>query len=90
LQCRDTWVRPHLRHKDKAAPDVLKVVYIKASLSEARARVEKFRSRAVGGDSGSASVHSAARLGNIRRPRSPKNARMPQWGPSGCPRTASF
>lgn len=42
-----TWVRSHLRHKDKAVPDALRVVYIKASLSEARARLEKFRSKAV-------------------------------------------
>lgn len=41
-----TWVRSHLRHKDKAVPDALRVVYIKASLSEARARLEKFRSKA--------------------------------------------
>lgn len=39
-----TWVRSHLRHKDKALPDSPRVVYIKASLSEARARLEKFRS----------------------------------------------
>lgn len=38
-----TWVKAHTRHKDKApAPDV-KVVYIKASLSEARARLAKYR-----------------------------------------------
>lgn len=41
-----TWVRSHLRHKDKALPDAPRMVYIKASLSEARARLEKFRSKA--------------------------------------------
>ncbi len=41
-----TWVRTHLRYKDKAAPAGQKVVYIKASLSEARLRLEKFRKRA--------------------------------------------
>lgn len=38
-----TWVRSHIRHKDKAAPTAQRVVYIKASLSEARARLERFR-----------------------------------------------
>ncbi|WP_423600911.1 GIY-YIG nuclease family protein [Roseateles sp. MS654] len=41
-----TWVRSHIRHKDKAVPVVQRVVYIKASLSEAKARLEKFRQRA--------------------------------------------
>lgn len=38
-----TWVRAHIRHKDKAAPEEPKVVYIKASLSLARHRLERFR-----------------------------------------------
>lgn len=38
-----TWVRAHLRHKDKEAPTDLKIVYIKASLSLARQRLEQFR-----------------------------------------------
>lgn len=38
-----TWVRAHLRHKDKETPTELKVVYIKASLSLARQRLERFR-----------------------------------------------
>lgn len=38
-----TWVRAHLRHKDKEAPAEPKVVYIKASLSLARQRLERFR-----------------------------------------------
>lgn len=38
-----TWVRAHIRHKDKAAPEEPKVVYIKASLSVARQRLERFR-----------------------------------------------
>ena len=38
-----TWVRAHIRHKDKQAPLEPKVVYIKASLSLARQRLERFR-----------------------------------------------
>lgn len=38
-----TWVRAHIRHKDKAAPAEPKVVYIKASLSMARQRLDRFR-----------------------------------------------
>ncbi len=38
-----TWVRAHIRHKDKEAPTEPKVVYIKASLSVARQRLERFR-----------------------------------------------
>jgi hypothetical protein len=38
-----TWVRAHLRHKDKDAPLEQKVVYIKASLNEAKRRLEKHR-----------------------------------------------
>ena len=38
-----TWVRSHIRHKDKSVPTGHKVVYIKASLSEARARLDRFR-----------------------------------------------
>jgi hypothetical protein len=38
-----TWVRAHIRHKDKEAPTEPKVVYIKASLSLARQRLERFR-----------------------------------------------
>lgn len=38
-----TWVRAHIRHKDKEAPAEPKVVYIKASLSLARQRLERFR-----------------------------------------------
>ena len=45
-----TWVRAHLRHKDKAAPAEPKVVYIKASLSIARERLERFRKSDVGSD----------------------------------------
>jgi len=41
-----TWVRSHIRHKDKALPVEQKVVYIKASLSEARSRLERYRKRA--------------------------------------------
>lgn len=41
-----TWVRPHLRHKDKEVPTEPKVVYIKASLSLARQRLEQFRRKA--------------------------------------------
>lgn len=40
-----TWVRSHLRHKDKAPPAGPKIVYIKESLSEARRRLEEFRKR---------------------------------------------
>ena len=38
-----TWVRAHIRHKDKEVPTEPKVVYIKASLSVARQRLERFR-----------------------------------------------
>lgn len=38
-----TWVRAHIRHKDKEAPTEPKVVYIKASLSLARKRLERFQ-----------------------------------------------
>lgn len=41
-----TWVRAHLRHKDKQAPLEPKIVYIKASLSLARQRLEHFRLKA--------------------------------------------
>lgn len=41
-----TWVRAHIRHKDKKAPLEPKVVYIKASLSLARQRLERFRRKA--------------------------------------------
>jgi len=40
-----TWVRAHLRHKDKPAPPEIKTVYIKASLSSARRRIEVYRRR---------------------------------------------
>lgn len=40
-----TWVRSHLRHKDKAPAAGPKIVYIKESLSEARRRLEEFRRR---------------------------------------------
>lgn len=42
-----TWVRAHIRHKDKQAPLEPKIVYIKASLSLARQRLERFRRKAV-------------------------------------------
>lgn len=42
-----TWVRAHIRHKDKQAPLEPKIVYIKASLSLARQRLERFRHKAV-------------------------------------------
>ena len=43
-----TWVRAHVRHKDKEAPSEPKIVYIKASLSVARQRLERFRKAAEG------------------------------------------
>lgn len=40
-----TWVRSHLRHKDKPIAEAVKVVFVKASLAEARARLERFRGK---------------------------------------------
>lgn len=40
-----TWVRAHVRYKDRPAPTEIKTVYIKASLSAARQRLEAFRRR---------------------------------------------
>ncbi|VDO08637.1 unnamed protein product, partial [Brugia timori] len=48
-----TWVRSHIRHKDKQAPLELKVVYIKASLSLARQRLARFRRKAASAVTGS-------------------------------------
>lgn len=42
-----TWVRAHIRYKDKQARLDPKIVYIKASLSLARQRLECFRRKAV-------------------------------------------
>lgn len=43
-----TWVTAHLRHRDKARPTELpKTVWVKASLSAARRRLEEFRRRMV-------------------------------------------
>ena len=41
-----TWVKSHLRHKDKEEAPAIKVVYIKASLSDARRRLAKYRADA--------------------------------------------
>jgi hypothetical protein len=41
-----TWVKSHLRHKDKEEAPTVKVVYIKASLSDARRRLAKYRADA--------------------------------------------
>lgn len=41
-----TWVKSHIRHKDKAEAPTVKIVYIKASLSEARKRLAKYRADA--------------------------------------------
>lgn len=40
-----TWVRAHVRFKDRPAPAEIKTVYIKASLSAARLRLEAYRRR---------------------------------------------
>lgn len=40
-----TWVRSHVRHKDKSAAPGPKVVYIKSSLSLARRKLEQYRER---------------------------------------------
>jgi hypothetical protein len=40
-----TWVRAHVRFKDRPAPTEIKTVYIKASLSVARQRLEAYRRR---------------------------------------------
>lgn len=42
-----TWVRSHIRHKDKSAEPGPKVVYIKASLSQARRKLEQYRQHSV-------------------------------------------
>lgn len=55
-----TWVRPHLRHKDKEAPAEPKVVYIKASLTLARQRLERFRKSDSGRRSTTAQVNQSA------------------------------
>jgi hypothetical protein len=41
-----TWVRSHVRHKDKDEAPVVKIVYIKASLSDARKRLAQYRADA--------------------------------------------
>lgn len=41
-----TWIKPHLRHKDKEEP-TSKVVYIKSSLTYAKRLLEKYKSQAV-------------------------------------------
>ncbi|MFT4506327.1 GIY-YIG nuclease family protein [Caballeronia sp. 15711] len=40
-----TWVRAHVRHKDRPAPSEIKTIYVKASLSDARRRIEEYRRR---------------------------------------------
>ncbi|MGA7178744.1 MAG: GIY-YIG nuclease family protein [Thiobacillaceae bacterium] len=40
-----TWVRSHVRHKDKSTTPGPKVVYIKSSLSLARRKLEQYRER---------------------------------------------
>lgn len=40
-----TWVRAHVRHKDRPPPSEIKTVYVKASLSDARRRIEEYRRR---------------------------------------------
>ncbi|KWU26312.1 hypothetical protein AS149_25310 [Burkholderia cenocepacia] len=40
-----TWVRAHVRHRDRPAPTDIKIIYVKASLSDARRRVEGYRRR---------------------------------------------
>lgn len=40
-----TWVRAHIRYKDRPAPAEIKTVYIKASLSAARQKLEAYRRR---------------------------------------------
>ncbi|MBK3780423.1 GIY-YIG nuclease family protein [Paraburkholderia aspalathi] len=40
-----TWVRAHVRYKDRPVPTDIKTVYIKASLSVARQRLEAYRRR---------------------------------------------
>mgnify|MGYP000226898079 CR=1 FL=1 len=42
-----TWVRSHVRHKDKSATPGPKVIYIKSSLSLARQKIEQYRARVV-------------------------------------------
>ena len=40
-----TWVRAHVRHRDRPAPAEIRTIYVKASLSDARRRVEAYRKR---------------------------------------------
>ncbi|WP_091798225.1 GIY-YIG nuclease family protein [Burkholderia sp. WP9] len=40
-----TWVRAHVRHRDRPAPSEIKTIYVKASLSDARRRIEEYRRR---------------------------------------------
>ncbi|WP_322104830.1 GIY-YIG nuclease family protein [Paraburkholderia sp. J41] len=40
-----TWVRAHVRHKDRPAPSEIKTIYVKASLADARRRIEEYRRR---------------------------------------------
>jgi hypothetical protein len=66
-----TWVKAHLRHKDKAVPVEPKVVYIKASLGQARERLERFRqAHAVGSGIRPATPHAASAV--------PLEARQPE------------
>lgn len=64
-----TWVRAHIRHKDKQVPLEPKIVYIKASLSLARQRLERFRRKvapaAQGSDRPDASSVSPAAPSNV-------------------------
>lgn len=40
-----TWVRAHVRHRDRPPPSEIKTIYVKASLSDARRRIDAYRRR---------------------------------------------
>ncbi|HOW75732.1 MAG TPA: GIY-YIG nuclease family protein [Candidatus Competibacteraceae bacterium] len=58
-----TWVRAHIRHKDKpAAQDQPKIVYVKESLAKAKALLAKYQSGLIGSPSTPAPTASASHV----------------------------
>lgn len=76
-----TWVRAHIRHKDKAAPEEPKVVYIKASLSLARQRLERFRRSQGAATSGATTSSSTDQFKGAQRQQAPIQSAAVGAGP---------
>lgn len=79
-----TWVRSHVRHKDKDESPVVKIVYIKASLSDARKRLAKFRADAGIAEGAQARVQSELPLALPAIVPSPVTPPSVSGGPEGA------